>query len=288
MRKYVSTSIPEYLTVRSIVAVLTKPFQATPSYDDKSHGESHDFPELFYVREGEYAMHVGGAVYDLTAGQMIIYAPLDTHYGVGGDAMASIISFRADMELMHGIYNRVITLTDEQRRMLEAVIDEGLQCYERRAPGSPVGGMVIRDGISGYRLQKLKRDLELLLLDVYRAVDIADSGDPTGKLTARREQFLTLVAFMRERLGEELTVDDIARGGSMSVSKLKMLFREYTGGGPIDYFINMKIERAKDLIRMGVYTLSEVAEALGFSSLHYFSRTFKARVGVAPSRWEEE
>ena len=288
MRKYVSTSIPEYLTVRSIVAVLTKPFKSDRKPDAESHGESHDFPEIFYVREGSFAMHVGDNVYSLSAGEMIMYAPLDTHYGEGGNATASIISFRADMSLMPNIYNRVISLSDEQRAMLETVIDEGVLCYEHRAPGSSVGGMVIRDGVSGYQLQKLKRDLELFLLDVYRALDIASSEDPTGKQTARREQFLGALAYMRERLGEELTVEDIARGASMSVSKLKMLFREYSGGGVIDKFIDMKIERSKDLIRMGVYTIGEVAEALGFSSLHYFSRTFKARVGVSPTKWEEE
>lgn len=288
MRQYESEAIPEYLSVRSIVAALTKHFHSSGTRVGDRDGESHDFPELFYVREGEFSMFVGGTVYPIRRGQMILYAPLNLHYGVGGDAQASIISFKADFGSLCGIYNRVISLNAELRLMLEAIVDEAEACYTKRDNLSTVGGMVKREGISEYRIQKLKRDLELFLIEVYRKEGLLETHEPHGKKERREEQFLAIVELLRERLGEPLTVEDIARGSSMSVSKLKMMFREYTGGGPIDYFINMKLDKAKELIRMGVYNLTEVAEALGFSSLHYFSRIFKARVGMSPSEWEKK
>lgn len=287
MKQYESEAIPEYLSVHSIVAALTKKFYFDGHRSGADAGESHDFPELFYVREGEYSMFVGGTVYPVKRGQMIIYAPLNLHYGVGGDAQASIISFKADFGSLRGIYNRVITLDSELRLMLEGIVDEAEACYTKREYPSAVGGMVKRDGISEYRIQKLKRDLELFLIEVYRREGLLERHEPHGKKERRDEQFLSIIEFMRERLGEALTVEDVARGAQISISKLKMMFREYTGGGPIDYFIDMKLEKSKELIRMGCYNLTEVSEALGFSSLHYFSRLFKARVGMSPSAWEK-
>lgn len=288
MRQYESEAIPEHLSVRSIVAALTKKFYAEASPSASRSGESHDFPELFYVREGEFSMFVGGTVYPIKRGQMILYAPLNLHYCVSGDANASIISFKADFGSLHGIYNRIISLNAELRLMLDAIIDEAEACYTKRDNLSTVVGMVKREGISEYRIQKLMRDLELFLIEVYRREGLLEPLEPHGKKERREEQFLSIVEFLRNRLGEPLTVEDIARGAQISISKLKMMFREYTGGGPIDYFINMKLDKAKELIRMGFYNLTEVAEALGFSSLHYFSRLFKARVGMSPSEWEKE
>ena len=73
----------------------------------------------------------------------------------------------------------------------------------------------------------------------------------------------------------------------MSVSKLKLLFREKYGGGPINYFIELKIEKAKQLIDEGNLNLTEIAESLGFNSLHYFSRLFKKMTGISPSKYSQ-
>ena len=286
MKQYESEAIPEYLTVRSIVAALSVRFSDKPATLGSRYGESHDFPELLYISEGEHSMFVGGTVYHIKRGQMIIYAPLNLHYGAGGGAgVGSVISFKADFGCLPSIYNRVISLNREQREMIESIADEGEACYTRREQPSSIGGMVKREGISEYRIQKLKRDLELFLIDVYRSEGLLERNTPKTKKELREEQFLGIVEFLRNRLGENLTVEDIARGAAMSISKLKLMFREYTGGGPIDYFIDMKLDKSKELIRMGFYNLTEVAEALSFSSLHYFSRLFKARVGMSPTEW---
>lgn len=288
MKQYESQAIPEYLSVRSIVAALTVRF-ATPTPVENPIGESHDFPELLYVREGVHSTFVGGSVYTLGAGEMMIYAPMNIHYGMGGGiAEGSILSFKADFGTLPSIYNRIIALNSEQRDMLDAIIAEGERCYVKRDFPSPVGGMLLREGISEYRVQKLKRDLELFLIEVYRSEGLLSGGAPMSKKERREAQFLSIVKYMREHLSEPLSVDDIAYSASMSISKLKLMFREYTGSGPINYFIDLKLDRAKELISSGLYNLTEVAEALGFSSLHYFSRLFKLRNGCSPSEWERK
>ena len=287
MKQYESEAIPEYLSVHSIVAALTKKFYFDGHRSGADAGESHDFPELFYVREGEYSMFVGGTVYPVKRGQMIIYAPLNLHYGVGGDAQASIISFKADFGRLPDIYNRVITLTQNQREMLEKIVEDGILCYELRAPGSDVGGMIPREGVSEYSLQKLKRDLELFFIEIYRSEGLLSELSDGGKRASRKEQFHEILAMLRRRLGEELSVEEIARSASMSVSKLKLLFREYAKTGPISLFIDMKLDRAKELIDLGEQNFTEISESLGFTSIHYFSRLFKSRVGMSPSEWSK-
>ena len=48
-----------------------------------------------------------------------------------------------------------------------------------------------------------------------------------------------------------------------------------TGLGIIEYFSNMKIESAKEMIRTGHMNFTQISEQLGYASIHYFSRQFK-------------
>jgi YesN/AraC family two-component response regulator len=51
------------------------------------------------------------------------------------------------------------------------------------------------------------------------------------------------------------------------------------------YFTNQKIVRAKHLIRSETVSFTELAEQLGFSSVNYFSKVFKEKVGVSPTEF---
>lgn len=288
MKRYEIDSIPEYLSVSSIVVVLSKVLGKTPVNQYATNTERHDFPELLYIKEGSHVQVVAGELYPISKGQMMIYAPLDPHTGGGEQADACILSFKADFGKLPSIFNRVITLTKDQCTELERIIDAGTACYEQRAKGSNVGGMIIREGVSEYSLHKLKRDLELFLIDVYKSEGLLNSLETSGKKLSRREQFDVVAIELRSKVGEKLTIEDIAKMASMSVSKLKMLFREYAGTGPINFFIELKLEHAKELIRRGELTLSEISESLGFSSLSYFSRLFKSRLGLSPLEWEKQ
>ena len=52
MQRYEITSIPEYLSISSIVAVLYVEFESKPLESQLHTGERHDFPELIYIKEG--------------------------------------------------------------------------------------------------------------------------------------------------------------------------------------------------------------------------------------------
>ena len=72
----------------------------------------------------------------------------------------------------------------------------------------------------------------------------------------------------------------------MSVSKLKVLFRTEYGGGVTAYIIDKRLELAKKLITNDDYSVTETADKLGFSSVHYFSRLFKKKTGVSPLEYK--
>jgi AraC-like DNA-binding protein len=62
-------------------------------------------------------------------------------------------------------------------------------------------------------------------------------------------------------------------------------FRERTGMTPYQYFLQMKIDRAKELLLEGTLSIKEISYKLSFDSPYYFSRLFKRKTGVSPSQW---
>ena len=53
----------------------------------------------------------------------------------------------------------------------------------------------------------------------------------------------------------------------------------------MEFFSSLKIERAKQLIREDSRNITEIAEALSYSSVYYFSRAFKKSTGMTPTEY---
>ncbi|MHC9001192.1 helix-turn-helix domain-containing protein [Enterococcus bulliens] len=68
-------------------------------------------------------------------------------------------------------------------------------------------------------------------------------------------------------------------------SYLSSLFPQVTEMNFTDYMNELRIKRAKDLLKQVDVTISEVAESIGFTDISYFSKVFKKRTGQTPSQY---
>jgi len=80
-------------------------------------------------------------------------------------------------------------------------------------------------------------------------------------------------------------LDDLAAMVGFSRSYLCRAFKAYTGQGVIDYLIDRRIQAAMLALRRGNVKIVRVAFEAGFTDVAHFNRTFKQRVGVAPSQY---
>ncbi|QEH41614.1 AraC family transcriptional regulator [Chitinophaga sp. XS-30] len=93
------------------------------------------------------------------------------------------------------------------------------------------------------------------------------------------------ILFMRSRLGEKLTVEDLAMRHQLSHSHFSNLFRKATGMSPIDYFIQLKIQKACQLLYDASIKVKDVAMAIGYDDPYYFSRLFKKLMDMSPEQY---
>ncbi|MFD2612643.1 AraC family transcriptional regulator [Paenibacillus gansuensis] len=71
---------------------------------------------------------------------------------------------------------------------------------------------------------------------------------------------------------------------SMSEPGFRRLFTEYTGLSPIEYRNRIRLQEAKKLLRSGEYRVDEAAEAVGFTNLSFFCRSYKQLFGHSPGK----
>ena len=87
---------------------------------------------------------------------------------------------------------------------------------------------------------------------------------------------------------EEVDLEELATELGFSYSRFRTIFKEHTGQSPLQYQLDIRINKAKDLLRTSTRSVSEIADELGFSSVYYFSRLFKQRTGKTPSSYQEK
>ena len=82
---------------------------------------------------------------------------------------------------------------------------------------------------------------------------------------------------------QPLTVEYLCDQFSISRSSLQLLFNKNLNTTPKQYINQIKLKKAKLLIKENKYTISEISEKLGFTSIHYFSKKFKKEFNISPS-----
>jgi len=77
----------------------------------------------------------------------------------------------------------------------------------------------------------------------------------------------------------------VANKLKMSSSYLGEVFKSYTGMTPYQYFLHLKVNKAKEFLEKDELSIKEIAFKLAFDDQFYFSRLFKKKTGVPPSQW---
>ncbi len=95
------------------------------------------------------------------------------------------------------------------------------------------------------------------------------------------------IAFMHNRLGDVLSLKDLADQAVLSPSHYSLLFKRKTGATPLLFFTQLKIQHGCRLLEFTDSSIKEIASELGFDDPYYFSRVFKKQMGVAPLRYRK-
>ncbi|MDF2725994.1 MAG: hypothetical protein K0Q59_5672 [Paenibacillus sp.] len=256
----------------------------------KYAGEKHDFWEIFYVDKGEIEIDTDFGHFHLKQGDLLFHEPNEFHSPKSNGKISPnvfIVTFECVSEPMaYFLRNKLFRLNEKEKLALAQLMEESWNAFRPSPRGS---GRIIypREDAPFGSEQLFKVHLETLLIQLIRSGHDGPKTNPSPVPRDNPESGMTdkVIAYMNEHLSGNLTLDDLCDHFAIGRTQISIMFKKRVGCGAIEYMNQLKIDRAKQYIREDVYNLTEIAELLGYSSVHYFSRHFKKAAGMTPSEY---
>lgn len=96
-----------------------------------------------------------------------------------------------------------------------------------------------------------------------------------------------VIAYMKEHLSEPMSLDTMAEVAGLSRSGLIWKFNRQFKTTPQQYFIQLRMQMAKQLLLESDLSISHIADKCGYDDIYYFSNAFRKNVGVSPSSFRK-
>jgi len=105
------------------------------------------------------------------------------------------------------------------------------------------------------------------------------------KKQVEKDSITNTITYMRSKLAEKLTLEDLALMNDLSPSHFSLLFKKSTGMAPLDYFIHLKLQQACLQLLTSEVKVKNIAADLGYDDPYYFSRLFKKYIKMSPLQY---
>lgn len=287
---YKSVYLQDVLSIHEIYSIHYFEYMCDFSFP----GESHDFWEFLCVDKGEVNVLAGEKFHALKKGDIIFHRPNEFHDVNSNGLIAPnlvVMSFSCDSPVMSFFEEKVLQISEPERLLLAQIIQEAKYVFDGRMDDPYQEELILTESPRFAGEQLIRLYLEQLLIQLVRRYMVRPDQpiNPTIvksiKQKADGELFSQIQEYMESHICETLTIEQLCRSNSVGRSQLQKLFRTRSGYGAIEYFSRMKVDLAKQMIRENHYNFTQIADALGFSSIHYFSRQFKRITGMTPSEY---
>lgn len=239
----------------------------------------HDFFHYAYVVEGRGLVRIGEEELEVNKGEMFL-VPIRTRHEIYSiDNLTNInIKFTTHPALeakLNRLACHIKTLSLHEENIVRSILDEA----------------VFFDEFSEEMINT--RFTELLLNLLRRRPAQSSAGVAERRIVSEFaaapdqtcEELTPVIDYILRHIDQPLNVNVLAEMSGYSDSYFCTLFRRSFGQTPIQYINYLKIDRSIKLMACTDYNVTKIAEMLGFDNVHYFSRLFKQKIGIAPNEY---
>ncbi len=282
---YIATELKKSIAITGIVSIHYYEYTADFTYP----GEAHDFWEIIYCDKGALKITADRETFTLGMGQAFLHSPLQFHNVEPADnkpANSVILSFHSSSKRLYELSHTPMDFDNYARTSLFSIIREAKASFENPLGrlGEPVLMRKPREELFGSE-QIIQNYAELLLIHLVRKIDYSSDFPEIPREEKNSRLAADIARYMSENLSKKITFSDITKNFSVSPTTLKKLFKSYYRCGAMEYLTSLRIERAKELLRGGKHTCTEISSLCGFCSIHHFSKVFKEKSGISPTEY---
>lgn len=285
-KRYYKHKIEKLIVVEDIVTI----HYLQPEKNFSFPEEKHDFWEIVYADKGPCIARAEGKDIPLSEGEMLFHKP-DIGHALKADGKKApsifIITFVCKSRAMRFFEDKKIKLSKTLSKFVYYITEEGKNTFNLPYFNPNLTHMELKDRPALGGQQLIKNYLEILLINIMRAETERDCNEVFVLKEAEGKVTGDIIALLRASIGEKLSVSEICARVNYNKSYVFSRFKADTGVTVMTYFTNLKIERAKQLLREGNLNVSQISAELAFDTPNYFTKTFKKITGYSPLQYKK-
>ncbi|MBE6576509.1 MAG: helix-turn-helix domain-containing protein [Ruminococcaceae bacterium] len=236
-------------------------------------GESHDFFEVVFVLKGTVKATAGERVYEIDEGNLILHPKGEFHRIINesdSSVRIGIVTFDADFL---SIDKHFICSFDNSGEIIQII-------HNIRKAFKTEGIFVVgaNEDHNPIETQIAICELERIIL---KAIRISSTQVNNARRDRTSELYSNAVAIMKRDLTTRLCACEIAELCRTSVSSLQKTFSRYAGVGVMQYYEQIRMQKARELLQDGA-SVKNTALRLGYDDMNYFSAAYKRFYGQSP------
>lgn len=260
-----------------ILYVLKKRFNAKTPFVY----HNHDHPAIVYIISGSCTYKINDELYPVKKGDVIICNPGVLH-GCTLSQDEEMFEFHiglTDIRFENMAPNFLISPDMVPVITMNRYEQEFFKCYneivseqERHEPGT------------GLILKALIMKLIVILLKETHSLDktgVSCLYNP--EYYDRTDLVSSIISYINDRYASNISLEKIAKNMYLSPVYISRIFKEETGDSPINYLINVRLNKARALLSEGRLSISAIAKTVGYQDAYYFSKLYKKHFGCPPS-----
>lgn len=256
--------------------------------------------ELLYVKEGEIRVTADGTVYNGKPGDLFLFRPGQRH-SIASVGKTPVRQPHIHFDLIYAPDSPDVKVSFKRAEEMSA--QEKLWFRDDLISGQlfdiPVFIRLRNPSVAENMLMDLIRDFSLNLpyaqlnakgafiqLWVYLLRELEWARNT--HIRAHWERLTKVKLYLDHHLDENITLGALAEMAELSPYYFLRTFTKAFGVSPLKYHQAARIAKAREWIQFTSLPLTEIAERVGFQSIHAFSRAFKQKEGVPPSFYRND
>lgn len=248
----------------------------------------NNFTSFIFIEGGTAFVSVGDKNFILESGDIILIPPSQFHLVKSADGLPVSYIYTAlttTSDIVKKLLNKPIRANANYNYLAMALENAELTLSNISVdPNTDSPLKEVYANKINHTMQIAYVCLELFLLLLSSNIEI-----PTVKESHKQTRHANITAsveeYLKERVKENISLQETAQHFGYSVSNIQKIFKAVTGQSIIVYFNKLKLEEAKRLIVKNGMTFSQISSYLSFSNPNYFSRIFKTTVGMTPTEY---
>jgi transcriptional regulator GlxA family with amidase domain len=150
------------------------------------------------------------------------------------------------------------------------------------------GGTAPLDMMLHLILPRVGREIRSSIVSQFIVAHVRDARDRqriplSARVGVARETLVEVATLMETNIEEPLSLGELAQLSHSSQRQIQRMFREHLGVTPTQYYLNLRLRRARELLTQTGLSVMNITVACGFQSACHFSKTYRRLFGVTPS-----